>query len=98
MSRLSPNENDVAPAPTAAEIFIGILDEIGDLQLLMEVFYFTRDADCLAVLRWMAMLPERERRLLGKFARSAHEGQAVHVDISEAGTLKMTLSRVLKNE
>ena len=66
---------------------------MGDLATLMEVFYFSREPNCLAVLRWVAMLPEDERCRLAEFGKSAQEGDALRVESSDPARLLLTLVR-----
>ena len=93
MSQLLLEESRNNSPRAADEIVIGILEEVASLSALMEVFYFTREPDCLAVLRWVAALPEDERRRLAEFAKSAREDNALRVENLDHAQLLLTLVR-----
>lgn len=79
------------PIPSADEIIINILEEVGNLSNFMEVFYFSREPDCLAVLRWLSMLSDAERQQLGQFAKLARAGDALRVVRPQPNTLMLML-------
>ena len=93
MSRPSPEKTSVASSPGADEIIVSILEELGDPAALMEVFYLSREPDCLAMLRWLAMLPEEERHILAQFARAARQSDALRVETPDPNRLLLTLVR-----
>ena len=71
----------------AQEIVVSILDEVGDLSRLMEVFYFAREPELLNTLRWLASLPEEVRQQLADFAAAEPAGHAVHAERPDPATL-----------
>lgn len=57
-----PEEPPNDTFPTADEIVVSILDDIGDLPRLMELYHFWREPDFLDIFRWLSTVPEDELR------------------------------------
>jgi len=73
--------------PGASEIVISILDEVGDLAKLMELFYLSREPGLLDILRWLAVLPDEVRQQLTQFALAGPPTCALRVERVHASTL-----------
>jgi hypothetical protein len=71
MSPQANRDEYESDAPSANEILASILEEVGDLSNLIELFYLSREPGALDVLRWVASLPEKPRRELIEFIRAA---------------------------
>jgi hypothetical protein len=82
-----PEEFPGEPPHRAHEIVVSILDEVGDLSRLMEVFYFAREPELLNALRWLAALPEEARQQLADFAAAEPAGHAVQAERPDPTTL-----------
>ena len=79
-------------APSANEIVASILEEVGDLGNLIELFYLSREPGALDVLRWVAALPEKPRGELMEFIKTAAKrNKAIRLKRTGEGGLVLTV-------
>ena len=71
MSPQANRDESESDAPSANEILASILEEVGDLSNLIELFSLSREPGALDVLRWVASLPEKQRGELMEFIKAA---------------------------
>jgi hypothetical protein len=76
--------------PGASEIVISILDEVGDLAKLMELFYLSREPGLLEILRWLASLPNDVRQQIAEFALVGRANYTLHVERAQPSMLVLT--------
>jgi hypothetical protein len=76
--------------PGASEIIISILDEVGDLAKLMELFYLSREPGLLDILRWLASLPNDVRQQIAEFALAGRVNYTLRVDRAQPSMLVLT--------
>ena len=91
MSPQANRDQSGSDAPSANEILASILEEVGDLGNLMELFYLSREPGALDVLRWVASLPEKQRGELMEFIAEAGKGKKA-VRVKRRGERELVLT------
>jgi hypothetical protein len=84
---LEIEKSSIETQPGASEIIVSILDEVGDLAKLMEMFYLSRENGLLDIMRWLAALPEEARREVYEFAKAGRPQSSIKIERTHDGTL-----------
>jgi hypothetical protein len=92
MSPQANRDQSESDAPSANEILASILEEVGDLANLIELFYLSREPGAIDVLRWVAALPEKPRSELIEFIETAGKRKkAIRLKRTGEGGLVLTV-------
>lgn len=84
----STNHGSNGSAPSTHEILTSMLQEVGDLSGLLELFYLSREPGVLELLRWVAALPQPERGELTQFiADAGKRNQSIRLNLTAEGAL-----------
>jgi hypothetical protein len=85
------NHDSASDPPSANEILASILEEVGDVSSLLELFYLSREPGVLEVLHWVASLPEKPRGELMEFVQAAGKRKkAIRLKRTGDGALVLT--------
>jgi hypothetical protein len=92
MFQPSLENTHIETRPCASEIVVSILDEVGDLAKLMEVFYLSREPDLLEILRWLATLSAESRQQLAEFASAGRLDHTVRLERTQPSVITLKLA------
>jgi cell division inhibitor SulA len=91
MFQPSLENTSIDKPPCTSEIVVSILDEVGDLANLMEMFYLSREPGLLEILRWLATLSEEARQQLVEFASAGRVDHTVRVERTQPSVIMLKL-------